>query len=211
MSFELTDDEGKFLIVLAREAITSFLKTGKKITVPPTTSHQLKEKCGVFVTLNSVKRGVEELRGCIGYPEPIFPLVEATIDSAINSATQDPRFPPLTSRELDQVKIEVSILTPPKLMTVGAPQDYINELKIGRDGLIVERGFCKGLLLPQVPVEWQWNVEEFLSNCCMKASLPPDTWLIKGTRIYKFQAIIFKEKTPTGEIERVEFYEENQK
>jgi hypothetical protein len=205
MSFELTDGEGKFLVVLARKTIASFLKTGKRMSVPAEAPPKLMEKCGVFVTLNSVKRGVEELRGCIGYPEPVLPLVEATVDSAINSATQDPRFSPLLSRELGEVIIEVSVLTPPRLMDVREPKDYVKEVKIGRDGLIVERGFYKGLLLPQVPVEWKWDMEDFLSNCCMKAGLPPDTWLIKGTKIYKFQAIIFKEKTPNGEVERVEF------
>lgn len=203
MSFRLTEDEGKFLVNLARRTITSFISTGKEIPVPSNYPSKLKEKCGVFVTLNTVKNGVEELRGCIGYPEPILPLVEATIDSAISAATRDPRFPPLSSHELNGITVEVSVLTPPTLIEVKDPRDYVKEVKIGRDGLIVERGMFKGLLLPQVPVEWKWDLEEFLANCCMKAGLAPDMWLVKGTRIYKFQAIIFKENMPNGEVEQV--------
>jgi len=76
------------------------------------------------------------------------------------------------------------------------------KIKVGEDGLIVEKGMFKGLLLPQVPVEWGWCEEEFLCQCCVKAGLPPDSWLTKGAKIYKFSAIIFGEKTPKGEVER---------
>ena len=103
--------------------------------------------------------------------------------------------------------MEISILTPPQLIEVKNPMEYSKEIKIGQDGLIVEKGWCKGLLLPQVPVECDWNEEEFLSNCCMKAGLPPDAWLLRGTNIYKFQAIIFEEETPKGKIKRKELEE----
>ena len=203
MSFRLTEDEGRFLVKLARRSISSIIITGEPIEDSSNYPPKLQEKCGVFVTLNTVKNGMEELRGCIGYPEPIFPLVKATIDSAISAATRDPRFPPVSSQELNDIIIEVSVLTPPTLIEVKKPIDYVNEVQIGRDGLIVERGMLKGLLLPQVPVEWKWNLEEFLAQCCMKAGLAPDMWLVKGTRIYKFQAIIFKENMPNGEVEQV--------
>jgi hypothetical protein len=146
--------------------------------------------------------GEKQLRGCIGYPQPTFPLVEATIDSAINAATEDPRFNPLSLKELDEVVFEVSVLTPPEAIEVNKPQEYVGKIKVGEHGLIVEKGFSKGLLLPQVPVEWGWCEEEFLCQCCMKAGLPPDTWLGKGTKIYKFTAIVFEEETPKGKIER---------
>ncbi|MDH5664505.1 MAG: TIGR00296 family protein, partial [Candidatus Bathyarchaeota archaeon] len=81
------------------------------------------------------------------------------------------------------------------------PTDYSSKIKVGQDGLIVERGYCKGLLLPQVPIEWKWEEEEFLCQCCMKAGLSPDCWLLEGTKIYKFQAIIFEEVSPKGNIE----------
>ncbi len=203
MSFELTDDEGEFLIRLARKSISTLLSKGEKTPVPSNTPEKLLHKCGVFVTLNTVRDGAEELRGCIGYPEPILPLAEATIDSAANSATQDPRFPPVSMQELENVIVEVSVLTPPEPISAKDPREFAKKVEVGKDGLIVERGLFKGLLLPQVPIEWGWDAEEFLANCCMKAGLYPDAWLIGGTRIYKFQAIIFKERTPNGEIERV--------
>lgn len=202
MSFELSLDEGTFLVKLARRAITEYLKTGREISVPEDTPKKLFSKSGIFVTLNSIKGGFNRLRGCIGMPYPTLPLVEATIDSAISSATRDPRFPPVTLDELGSIIIELSILTPPQLIRVGDPKEYPDKIKIGRDGLIIERGIYKGLLLPQVPIEWHWDAEEFLANCCLKAGLAPDYWLIKGTRIYKFQAIIFEEVEPGGKVER---------
>jgi uncharacterized protein (TIGR00296 family) len=201
----LSLDEGVFLVKLARKSIVDFLETSRRPPIPNNATAKLEEKCGVFVTLNSVNRGVRSLRGCIGYPTPEMPLMEATIDSAVNSATRDPRFPPVTSREMGNIVVEVSVLTPPTLIVVKDPRDYVNEVKVGRDGLIVERGWYKGLLLPQVPVEWNWSEEEFLNNCCMKANLTPDAWLMEGTKIFKFQAIIFREKRPNGEVERERF------
>ncbi|ADP78049.1 AMMECR1 domain protein [Methanothermus fervidus DSM 2088] len=186
----LSEEEGEFLIKLARKSIEEYVKNGKKIDPPKELPKSLTEKRGVFVTLK--KNG--ELRGCIGYPEPIKPLAEATIDSAISSATSDPRFPPLKPAELKEISIEVSVLTKPKLVEVENPQEYLKKIKIGKDGIIVEKGFNKGLLLPQVPVEQNWDVEEFLCNACMKAGLPPDCWFDSETRIYKFQAQIFEEK-----------------
>ena len=200
--FSLKDEHGAFLVRLARRAITEYLKAGRKISPPPETPEELKVKCGVFVTLNRVLDGGKELRGCIGYPEPTLPLVEATIDSAINAAVSDPRFPPVELGEMDRIVVEVSVLTPLRLVEVSDPREYPKKIKIGVDGIVVERGFYRGLLLPQVPVEWGWDSEEFLAHGCMKAGLPPDAWLDRETKIYKFQAIIFEEKTPNGEITR---------
>jgi uncharacterized protein (TIGR00296 family) len=202
LSFELSIDEGKFLIELARNTVKEYLKTGKQLTPPENTPKKLFEKCGVFVTINKFKNGEKQLRGCIGYPYPTTPLVEAVIDSAINASTQDPRFYPLSAKELNEVVFEVSVLTPPELIETAKPQDYLAKFKVGEHGLIVEKGFSKGLLLPQVPVEWNWCEEEFLCQCCMKAGLPPDTWLAKGTKIYKFKAIVFEEDTPCGAVKR---------
>ncbi len=202
MSFQLSDEDGKFLISLARKTVQEYLETGKAITPPENTPKKLFENCGVFVTINTLKRGKPELRGCIGYPYPTNPLVEAVIDAAINAATQDPRFYPLQMGELDRVVFEVSVLTPPEPVQVSKPDEYTKKIKVGQDGLIVEKGFCKGLLLPQVPVEWGWGEEEFLCQCCVKAGLPPDSWLTKGTKIYKFTAIVFEEEAPKGEVKR---------
>ena len=202
MSFQLTREEGEFLVRLARRAAEEYLKTKRVIEVPKNVSPNLMQRCGVFVTLNSIKHGRKELRGCIGLPYPTTPLARAVIESAISSATQDPRFPPVSLEELDYIVFEVSVLTPPQLVQVDRPTEYPSKIRVGRDGLIVERGYYKGLLLPQVPVEWGWNEEEFLCQCCMKAGLSPDCWLLNETKIYRFQAIIFGEKSPKGEIEQ---------
>jgi len=200
--FQLKDEHGVFLVKLARKAITEYLKSGVKIEPPSETPEELKAKSGVFVTLNRLTEAGKELRGCIGYPEPFLPLVEATIDSAINAAVGDPRFPPVSLGELKFIVVEVSVLTPPVLLKVDDPRKYAEKVRVGVDGIIVERGFNRGLLLPQVPVEWGWNAEEFLSHGCLKAGLPPDAWLIPGTKIYVFQAIIFEEEEPEGRIVR---------
>jgi len=203
LSFELNLEEGKFLIQLARNAVKQYLETRKTIKPPKNTPAKLWEHCGVFVTINTLRNEEKQLRGCIGYPFPTNPLVEAVIDSAINAATQDPRFHPLSLNELSKVVFEVSVLTPPEPVEVKNPKEYLAKIKVGEDGLIVEKGFLKGLLLPQVPVEWGWGEEEFLCQCCVKAGLPPDTWLTKGTKISKFHAIIFEEQTPEGDIKPV--------
>jgi uncharacterized protein (TIGR00296 family) len=200
--FELTDAEGKFLIALARNTAKTFLDTGETLKPPADTPKKLFENCGVFVTINKVHRGENALRGCIGYPYPTSPLVNAVIDNAIHAATQDPRFEPMHKEELDYVVFEVSVLTPPEPVQVDTPEEYVKQIKVGEHGLIMERGFYRGLLLPQVPVEWGWCEEEFLCQCCVKAGLPPDSWLTKGTKGYRFGAIVFEEETPNGEVKR---------
>ncbi|MDH5753644.1 MAG: TIGR00296 family protein [Candidatus Bathyarchaeota archaeon] len=202
MSFQLSLEEGKFLVQLARNAVEKYLKSKKRISVPEGTSEKLLQPCGVFVTINTIRHKEKELRGCIGYPYPTTPLAQAVIETAISSATEDPRFYSLSLSELDTVVFEVSVLTPPQIIIVKKPNEYPSKIKVGEDGLIVEKGMFKGLLLPQVPVEWKWDEEEFLCQCCIKAGLPPDCWLLKDTKIYKFQAIIFEEEKPRGEVKR---------
>ena len=169
MPFELNEEEGKFLVKLARRAVKEYLETKKVTETTRRVPEKLLQPCGVFVTINSIENEEKELRGCIGYPYPTDPLVEAVIQSAISAATQDPRFNPLTKDELDKVVFEVSVLTPPQALKVKRPQDYPSKIRIGEDGLIIEKGMFKGLLLPQVPVEWNWDQEEFLCQCCIKA------------------------------------------
>jgi len=122
------------------------------------------------------------------------------IDAALSAATRDPRFPPVAPEELEQITFEVSVLTPPEHVKVEKPTDYPSKIKVGQDGLIIEKSYCKGLLLPQVPIELDWNEEEFLCQCSMKAGMSPDSWLLKDTKIYRFQAIIFEEALPKGQI-----------
>jgi len=204
MSFELTLEEGKYIVRLARRAAETYLTKRQIIKVPADAPSKFREKCGVFVTINSVHGDRHQLRGCIGLPYPTTTLVKAVIESAISSSVQDPRFTPMTADELSQVVFEVSVLTPPEPVEVEKPQDYCNRIKVGRDGLIVERTYSKGLLLPQVPVELNWDEETFLCECCVKAGLQPDSWLLNGTKVYQFQAIIFEETEPKGKIVRKE-------
>ena len=197
-SFSIGD--GRFLVKLARTAIREHLSKGHEIDPPADTPKHLLEKSGVFVTLNSTKP-THQLRGCIGYPFPTDPLVVATIRSAIEAATGDPRFDPIELAEFkERVVAEVSVLTTPEELTAKEPVERAKQIQVGTDGLIVGRGARRGLLLPQVAPEWNWDAEEFLSNCCLKAGLPPDAWLDKDTRVEKFQAIIFEEIEPNGEV-----------
>lgn len=202
MPFQLGLKEGKLLVKLARNAVEEYLKTGTCLSVPKGFPEELLQPCGVFVTITKKKNKRKELRGCIGQPYPTLPLAQATIESAISSAAQDPRFHPVSLAELDDVFFEVSVLTPPEEIEVVKCNDYPTTIKVGQDGLIVERGMHKGLLLPQVPVEWQWDEQDFLCQCCLKAGLPPDSWLMNGTRVYKFQAIVFEEEMPRGDVKR---------
>ena len=191
-------DDGVLAIKIARTVIENHIK--KKEIPDFQVPEHFKKESGVFVTLNKFPK--KTLRGCIGYPEPTFPLLDAIIDASKSASTRDPRFPPVNVKELDKIIVEVSILTPPKLIKASKPGDYVKQIKIGRDGLIIEKGLYRGLLLPQVPVEWNWEVREFLSQTCMKAGLLADCWFEKGTKIYKFSAEIFTETEPNGKVKR---------
>jgi uncharacterized protein (TIGR00296 family) len=142
------------------------------------------------------------LRGCIGYPLPDKSLFNALEDAAISAATEDPRFSPVKYKELDSITFEVTVLTPPKKIIVSKPEEYLSEIKVGRDGLIIKHGFYSGLLLPQVPIEYGWNEEEFLEYTCEKAGLPKNYWKNPGTEIQKFEGIVFKEEKPNGRVIR---------
>jgi len=192
-----SEEDGELAIRLARAVIDQVVK-GKALPefdLPDI----FKKKSGAFVTINVFPE--LRLRGCIGYPEPYFPLFESLVRGA-EGATQDPRFPRLAEKELDNIVVEVSLLTPPELIEVKRPKDYLGAIKVGRDGLIVQKSAYKGLLLPQVPVEWGWNVEKFLNQTCMKAGLLPDTWKRPETKVYKFMGEIFRETEPRGKVVR---------
>jgi len=103
---------------------------------------------------------------------------------------------------MDSILVEVSVLTPPETIKVENPKDIPGEVMVGRDGLIMGRGYRRGLLLPQVAVEWGWDSEEFLAQCCYKAGLPPDSWLLEDTEVQRFQAIIYSENSPRGRVSR---------
>ena len=194
-------EDGERAVRFARRVIEAYVKQN---SIPAEDLNSIfKEKQGVFVTIHTYPSHM--LRGCIGIPEPVMSLEDALVEAA-TSATRDPRFPPLSEKELDNIIIEVTLLTPPKLLEVSDPREYISKIKIGRDGLIIKQGSYSGLLLPQVPIEQKWDVEEFLANACMKAWLPPDAWLDRTTKIYTFSGQIFTEIEPRGKIEEKPLY-----
>jgi uncharacterized protein len=197
----ISDEQGVNLVKLARKAVERYLMESALISGEKDDSL----KAGVFVTLNYLTRDREEhLRGCIGFPMPEKKLLQGVIEAAIAAATEDPRFPPVGTQELDNLIFEVSVLGPPEEIKVDRPADYKKEIKIGRDGLVMLWRDTSGLLLPQVPVELKWNVDEYLANICFKAGAPADAWLDPKSRLYRFQAIVFKETEPRGNVTRLE-------
>jgi AmmeMemoRadiSam system protein A len=181
MSDAVSRDEETACLRLARQALEHYFKTGSQLR-SPVKSGLLKEKRGAFVTLHVDG----ELRGCIGYPLPIKPLDETIIEMAVAAASQDTRFEPLGADEMTRLKIEISVLGLPE--PVGDP----DRVEVGRHGIIVSKGFYKGLLLPQVPVEQRWDRETYLAHGCLKAGLPPEEWK-RGAKIEVFTAQVFSE------------------
>ena len=191
------DHDGELAVRIAREALEAYVRGRTKL--PFEVPKHFEEKAGAFVTINVHPGG--ELRGCIGYPQPFFPLVKS-IEKGAEGTAEDPRFPPLRPEELDRVTVEVSLLTPPQLVQAKKPKELTKHVTVGVDGLSVAQGPFRGLLLPQVAVEYNWDAAEFLSEACMKAGLLADAWLDPATRVYTFQAEVFAEVEPRGPIVR---------
>jgi len=190
----LTFDEGKRATQFARAIIEAHvIQKQNKSHLPMV----FQEKRGVFVTIHTYPD--HELRGCIGLPYPVMSLKSAIIEAA-SSATRDPRFLPLTEKELNRILVEITILTKPELLKVKKPELYPQHILIGKDGLIINHRGRSGLLLPQVPVEQGWDTEDFLTHICLKAGLPPDAWFEKDADILTFSGQIFTELSPNGEI-----------
>ncbi len=182
MTFNLNKQEKKYLLQIARETIKAKL-FDLPLPKPEPIGENLKVKSGAFVTIN--KHG--HLRGCIGYIAGFKPLYEAIPELAISAAFNDPRFPPLQKDEFEHLEIEISVLTPLEEIK------DINEIEVGKHGLMVEQGFYQGLLLPQVATEYGWDKETFLQETCLKAGLPAHCWQDPATKIFKFSAIIFSD------------------
>ena len=185
----LAEEEGKKGLQLAREAIEQYLSDSTKMKPKKGLPVSFEEERGVFVTLN--KYGT--LRGCIGYPYPVFKLKEAIIDAAISAAVNDPRFPAVAEEELTDITIELTVLTVPQVLKE-QPKELPKHIEIGKHGLIVKKGLYQGLLLPQVATEHNWSSEEFLCESCWKAGLPQDAWLDEDTEVSIFEGQIFKEE-----------------
>ena len=176
----LSEEEKKTLHKIAHTVIWN-KASGKEVPEFNITSERLKELRGAFVTIN--KKG--SLRGCIGHIKGFKPLYKSVEEMAEAAAFQDPRFPPVTKKELKDLDIEISVLTPFKQIT------DVSEIEVGVHGLYIEQGFYSGLLLPQVATEYNWDRDTFLEHTCRKAGLPPDAWKEKDIKIYIFSADIF--------------------
>ncbi len=200
MSF--TEADGAALVRFARENIIYYLQNERHLPFEKEFKEKFGIKGGAFVTLMKEKGSDLVLRGCIGYDRPLFPLYKAVSDVAISAALEDPRFPRVDLDEMDRIRVEVSVLTPPKIIDVKDPAEYLTKIKIGRDGLIVKKNAIQGLLLPQVPVEQgrNWDVKTFLEHTCVKAHLPRDSWKDPSVQISSFQAIVFEETSPNGPV-----------
>jgi len=194
----ISDSEGTELVQLARTAVTAYLSESKIIKPEVNTD----TVAGAFVTLIYLTRTREEhLRGCVGIPLPEKRLRQSVVEAAIAAATQDPRFPRVDLNELSNIIFEVSVLTPPEQLRC-PPLEYRNLIRIGTDGLILNWKHGSGLLLPQVPLELNWDVDEYLARICYKAGATPDAWLDQSSTLYRFQAAIFKETEPQGRVVR---------
>ncbi len=189
-------EQGKELVGIAREQIDAYVND-RPFLLFEDILENYQELSGCFVTLNIDSH----LRGCIGYPEPVFPLWQALRRSAIAAASEDPRFMPVTPKELEQISVEVNVLTTPMELVAKDIEELFTRIVIGRDGLIIQKGRKRGLLLPSVPVVENWDLDLFLAHLCLKANLRTEAWKnLNEVTLWTFQSQIFEEKTPRGEI-----------
>lgn len=180
---KLNAEEKKKLLEIARKTILDKLKKNE-IEKESASSEGLGRPCGAFVSLHKLG----QLRGCIGAFTSPRPLVNTVQEMAVSSSQQDPRFPPVQEDEMQDIDIEISVLSPLKEIT------DVNEIEVGRHGIYITKGFNSGVLLPQVATEYGWDRETFLDHTCMKAGLPPGTWKEEGVKIEVFDAQVFGEK-----------------
>jgi uncharacterized protein (TIGR00296 family) len=195
----LSTEEGRILVETARQAITHHLD-GKNLDPTDCANSELSIRRGVFVTLFDYKMS-RGLRGCIGNPFPKTSLLNETVRCAVEAATMDPRFAPLRQDEfLRSIAVEVTVLSPIEHIIVKSPLDLPLNIKVGRDGLLVDGVETRGLLLPQIAVDEGFDEEEFLNECCLKAGLMPDAWVTGSVKVARFQGQIFSEESPGGRV-----------
>jgi len=185
----VTDEEKQALLGIARGAILQALRgRGSRAKAPEIAADSLPERLrrpgGAFVTIRH--RG--ELRGCIGYIESPLPLAAVVAEVAEKAAFHDPRFQPLGEREAEEMVLEVSVLSPLE------PIKSVEEIKVGYHGLLIEQGFSRGLLLPQVALEYGWTRDELLEHTARKAGLANDAWKDPASTLYVFSADIVQEE-----------------
>ena len=191
-----TIDEGERLVKAARHTIELSLRSPQfRRELVSKITEGLKEPDGIFVTLEHYP--TRALRGCIGFQRAVAPVGEAVIDAATAAAFEDPRFVPVSHKELDRLLIEVSVLTNPSEIP-GQAQDRYKRITVGRDGLIAKYGMHEGLLLPVVAVEQGWNARQFLDETCIKAGIPASSWLQQNVKMFSFRSQVFREEEPNG-------------
>jgi AmmeMemoRadiSam system protein A len=189
MEFDIEPEEKKILLAEARETISAELERRKPVYLNSIQDgSNLYEPCGAFVTLHTVKGKSKSLRGCIGRMTANLPLIETVRAMAKEAAFGDPRFPPLKKEELEHCHIEISALSP--MIPCPDPQ----QVKVGVHGLYLRRGGRAGVLLPQVPVEQGWNLNEYLDYICVKAGLPPRSYEASDAELLTFTAVVFGEE-----------------
>lgn len=194
---EYVFSQGEKLVKIARKVVEDEL-FDIKTDIPEWFTKGFQENRGVFTTIRTSPES--ELRGCTGFPLPTHSLWKALIKSALQTAFNDNRFSPLSIHELEMVTFEITILTTPERLIVKSPEEYINTIEIGKDGILIRLGGYSGILLPQVPLKEKWDVETFLNAVCYKAHLPVDSWRNLKTEVLRFQGKTFGEKYPRGEI-----------
>lgn len=192
-----TEEDGAWAIRLAREAVARALGAPADPVDLKRLPAVFRERRGVFVTWCTHPE--RQLRGCIGYPQPVLPLAEGVREAAVSAALDDPRFAPVTAPELGSLVAEVSLLGPFEAV---APADRPSGVKVGRDGLVVQLGSFHGILLPQVAPEQGWNSEELLDGTCEKAGLDRGAWRSPKVNVLRFEAEVFRELSPRGEVVR---------
>lgn len=179
-------------------------KADQKLLWPQGIPEVFLEQAGVFITLLSHPR--EHLRGCIGYPEPVKVLHEAITEMAVAAATRDTRFRQVRSNELDRLIVEVTLLGPPLKVEFESPTELLKKVVVGRDGIIIDKGHYRGVLLPQVPVERGWDVTQYLANGSLKAGLMADAWAADpDVEVLTFTGQLFKEREPGGPVDEVHY------
>ncbi len=183
-TMQYNQEQRRFLLELARNSIKNYFKEGRPLLDVEVKDPALKEPRGAFVTLK--RRG--NLRGCIGRIVADTPLYRAVALMACEAAFRDPRFAPLRKEELKDLTIEISVLTPFKKI------NSVDEIEVGKHGLMIRKGWYSGLLLPQVATEYNWDRNTFLDHTCLKAGLNPGCWKEKDTQIYVFSAEVFSEE-----------------
>ncbi len=184
MNRELNAHEKQVLLAIARQAIIQGVRTGQEF-IEPREEKVLNQRNGCFVTIK--QNG--QLRGCIGNFQSELPLFKEVAQMAQASASKDPRFYPLKEQDLDNFTLEISVLSP--LLKI----EDIEEIEVGRHGIYIEKSFYRGVLLPQVATEHNWDRQTFLKQTCIKAGLPTDAWKAEDADIYVFSAQVFGEET----------------